>query len=226
MPPPAVSATRCWGCQPVRAHADLEASSADRKACRVNGLAVASPAQASHAAAGIFADRRQYADAQFRVRGEPDGLRVFGGVLWWGLAEHALRPKSLEDHLVGEPRRHRPILGAPDRPGEDRQRKHTPCQTRHNGRRDRAPDRPESPAAFAVRAGAMPSCAVAPNPKGPNPRPRNAAVPPSRAPASARCGGTGRPAPDRTTSRQPGLDNGTAMRRFARRAEGRRRTGF
>ena len=36
--PSSVSATRCCGCQPVRAVAEPEASSADRKACEMNGL--------------------------------------------------------------------------------------------------------------------------------------------------------------------------------------------
>src|SRR3954454_15561926 len=38
MAPSAVSASRCWGCQPVRAVAESEASKAYRKSYEINGL--------------------------------------------------------------------------------------------------------------------------------------------------------------------------------------------
>src|SRR5215471_12425527 len=84
MLPSAVSATRCCGCQPVRAVADFDVSRAHRKACRVNGLAPAPPAQASQ----DIADRRKDANAQSLAGAGLRQLRVLRGVLWGGVAEH------------------------------------------------------------------------------------------------------------------------------------------
>ena len=127
----AVSATRCWGCQPVRAHADRETLERGQEGVRVNGLwrlhlrrrrpTRPQGFRRSRAVRGL----RSSASAAM-----PDGLRT--SLAAFALASGpfcgtcASRPKSLEDHLVGEPRRHCPILGAPHRPGEDRQPKHTP----------------------------------------------------------------------------------------------------
>src|SRR6185503_11267317 len=63
MSPSAVSAIRCWGCQPVRGPTEVDCSREHRKPCDTNGLStcprvensVEDAAQASQSAAGTSA---------------------------------------------------------------------------------------------------------------------------------------------------------------------------
>src|SRR5437588_1881372 len=107
--PSAVSATRCCGCQPVRAVADFETSSAARKAWRVNGLAaIPAPAQASQA------------EAAMSVMAGKTRTRSSRSACGLGTLLDILGLEPFEYHLVGIACGNRAILFAAHRPGEQR----------------------------------------------------------------------------------------------------------
>src|SRR5580704_19033311 len=119
MLPSAVSATRCCGCQPVRAVADFDTSRADRKAWRVNGLAPAPPAQPSQAVAAISSiegTARMRKSWPATVSGQLAPTEASCGASFGPVLRNILGSKSLEDHLVGEARRHGAVVGVAHRP--------------------------------------------------------------------------------------------------------------
>src|SRR6516162_5350608 len=141
--PSAVSATRCWGCQPVRAVADFETSSAERNAWRVNGLAaIPAPAQRSQddAAMSLMAGKT-------RTRISVCGLGA-GGAPGAGAVLDMLGSEPFEYHLVGVACGHRAVFLAAHRPGKQRQGEHKPRRPRRKGRKIVHPVGDEVGAAF------------------------------------------------------------------------------
>src|SRR5215467_11323516 len=108
---------RCMGCQPTRARTDCETSSADRKSCEIKGL-YRSPNTGVWALAGAGQGPPATLPMEFATR------RVSSIM---GLRHASLRPKSLEDHLVGIARGLALVIRAAHGPGEQREAEGAAC---------------------------------------------------------------------------------------------------